>query len=346
MTLPYAGTWRFPSLASVFLTVTFLGGVIAFLAMTKNSEQGMLIGNQRWRSFQSRASGEFIVFPAVLSAQATGLVWIDRSTHMKKLIRVDGADLFSPSISDDGQRLLFVKRNAHSSSREIVRCTIVSWQCQVLFALDKAVESPIEIGDGDVLLGASDLTKRPDGQERYDNFDFYHFDSGTNAVTKLAEFGFYSLTTLQYVKPTVYFSALRLIPEKQDSEIFSQEFDEKKKRFVEPQPLEPHFFLKGGKTTDVSCSDRCRLMAFLYLAGRYKLVIVRSGAVPEVVETKALGMSKPTVVGDDVIVNELFENEYVVSAYRLGRPSEVLERLPNSPRDLEKLEAISLAFDK
>ena len=46
---------------------------------------------------------------------------------------------------------------AKADAREVVRCAISTWQCLALFKLDEEIQSPIEIGAGNVLLAASEL---------------------------------------------------------------------------------------------------------------------------------------------------------------------------------------------
>ena len=295
---------------------------------------------------QFAANKSFIVFPVLLPQYEIGLVWIDRSTHSRKLIRVDGADLNFPSISEDGQRLLFVKNDSSSSSREVVRCEVNAWQCLVLFKLHESIQSPIEIEPGNVLLAASELTELSNGKKRYIHFHFLYFDAATETLEKLTDLVLPSLTALRYVKPKVYFDAF--VPGDGNFGIYSREFDERKKRFNDAPSREPMNSPNAlSRSSRLACSEQCRLMAFLRVTGSgYDLVISTSGGVAETVKTNAQGISSPSVVGDDVIINELFESEYAVTAYRLGGKKEVLERLPNSPKDFEALEHIRLSFSK
>jgi hypothetical protein len=321
------------------IIVLFILGAVALL-VTKSPFSKM-----QWAlNFQFAANKSFIVFPALLPRDEIGLVWIDRSTHSRKLIRVDGADLRSPSISDDGQRLLFVKHHSSSDSREVVRCAINTWHCHVLFNFDGQIYSPIEIGAGNVLLAAGELIERPNGRKGYYRNYFFYFESATGTLEKLTDLVSPVLGDLQYVKPRVYFTAF--LPGEGKSGIYSREFNEKTKRFNDAPLWEPMNPSNVLTSTNFACSDQCRLMAYQYLSSEYDLVILASGDVPETVKTNAQGISRPSVVGDDVIINELFESEYVVTAYRLGGKNEVLERLSNSPGSLEALEHIRLSFSK
>jgi hypothetical protein len=271
-----------------------------------------------------------------------GLVWIDRSTHSRKLIRIDGTDLKSPYISDDGQRLLFVK-NSDLNSREVVRCAISTWQCRVLFTLEEDIQSPIEVEAGNILFAASELTERSNGQKRYEHFYFVYYDSATGTVEKLSDLILPSVTALLYVQPKVYFDAY--VPADSDFGIYSRQFDESIKRFNgAPFREGMNASERFRRSSRLACSERCRLMAFLNLSSGWHLVISASEGVPQTVTTDALGISRPSIVGDDVIVNELFDSEYKITAYRLGGEKEVLERLSNSPERLEALEHIRLSF--
>jgi hypothetical protein len=107
-----------------------------------------------------------------------------------------------------------------------VRCAISTWQCLALFKLDEDIQSPIEIGAGNVLLAASELRERSNGQKRYDRFYFFYFDVATGTLEKLPDLVLPYLTALQYVKPRVYFNAF--VPRDDTIGIHSREFDEKK----------------------------------------------------------------------------------------------------------------------
>ena len=329
----------------IFVMVVALCGVLALFSLGDDPEKDRLIRTQRALNLQFSASSKFIVFPVVLPGKEIGLIWVDRSTHTKKLIHIDGAGLFSPFISEDNERLLFVKNNDESSSREVIRCSIASWKCRKLFALDMPILSPIEVGDG-VLLSASELTERPGGQKRYAGFDFFYFDATANALAKITELMLYRLDSLQYVKPKIYFSALRFTIGDQGSEIYSLDFDQQRKRFAVTQPLEPLILPNRLKATRSACSERCSLLALLSLTStQYSLLVLKSGLLSEVTKRQAGDLSRPSVIDSTVVVNELFKDEYVITAYRLDQQSEVWERLPRSPHKLGKLESISLSLE-
>jgi len=322
------------------IIILFILGAVVVELTTKSPTARM-----QWvLNNQFAANKSSFVFPVLLPRDQIGLVWIDRSTHSRNLIRVDGANLSSPSISGDGQRLLFIANRSSLNSREVVRCAINTWQCLVLFKLDGNIvlRSPIEIGAGDALLAASELTELSNGRKRYFHFYFFYFDSATGTLEKLTDLVLPYLDGLLYVKPRVYFNAY--VPGDDFIGIYSREFDERKKRFNDAPSSESMNSSKLSPSTGLACSDQCRLMAFLRLNSGYDLVISASGGVAETVKTNAQGVSRPSVVGDDIIINELFESEYAVTAYRLGGKKEVLERLSNSPESLEALEHIRLSF--
>jgi hypothetical protein len=325
--------------AAVIFPVIAIVAVAVFLMVAKNSEK---TSKRQWNlNDQFAAKKSFVAFPVPLRNEI-GLVWIDRPTHSRKLIRIDGASLQSPYISDDGQRLLFVKIDSSHSS-EVVRCEISDWQCASLFKLDEDIQSPIEIGSGNLLLAASKLTVRPDGRNRYDTYYFYHFDSSTGTLENLPDLSLLSVTALMYVKPKVYFDAY--VPADSDFGIYSRQFDENSKRFSgAPFREGMNASERIRRSSRLACSERCRLMAFLNLSSGWHLMISASEGIPQTVTTDALGISRPSIVGDDVIVNELFDSEYKITAYRLGGGKEVLERLSNSPERLEALEHIRLSF--
>jgi hypothetical protein len=334
-------------LGAIFVFCLLLALVVAifFWAIFKDPRM-VFYDIRRQLNFQFSASQNFMVFPVfLLPSHEVGFVWIDRATHAKKLIHITGYELSAPSISDDGQRLLFIKYNHASGSREIVRCAISSWTCKSLFGLNDAADSPIEVGERNVLFAASPLTRRSDGQERYEHFDFFYFDAEIGAVSKLSDFKFYTLGAFQYVGSKIFFWARPHTIGKVDTETYSADFDENGSPKV-IQNVKPVTLL-DGLSIFFSCSERCDLAAFLHLAGPgYDLAIAKSGAVAEIIKTKARGVSRPNIVDGDILVNEMFDNEYVVSAYRLGKPSEIMERLSSSPQALEKLEAIILSWGK
>jgi len=336
-------TRRFRGFAILLLILILSAGFFFVLTLKQIPGRDPLRALQHDLSFQFAASPKFIVFPVALTRHSTGLAWIDRSAKTKKIIRENNVNLSSPFISEDGERLLFVKHNKYSNFREVVRCTVVGWTCKSLFTINAPVHSPIEMGAGDVLFSATELRKRFNGERRYHSFDMFYFSSATGSVTKLNEFSFHDLDAIQYVKPKVFFSA----PTGSESEILAFDFDEKQKKLIVPAgPFRPLVFPKFRPTLS-SCSEQCSVMAFLSLgAAGYDLVISKSGAVAEVIKKKGREISRPSIVGQDIVVNELFEKEYVISAYRLGKSNEILDRLPSSPQSLEELDAISLTFEK
>jgi hypothetical protein len=324
---------------AVIFPIIAIVAVAVFLMVAKNSEE---TSKNLWNlNDHFAAKKSFVAFPVPLRNEV-GLVWIDRSTHSRKLIHIDGASLRSPYISDDGQRLLFVKIDSSHSS-EVVRCQISDWQCASLFTLDEDIQSPIEIGEGNLLLAASKLTVRADGRKRYYTYYFYYFHSSTGTLEKLSDLSLLSVTALMYVKPKVYFDAY--VPADSHFGIYSRQFDESGKRF-NGAPFREGMNASEpiGLSSRLACSERCRLMAYLSLSSGWHLMISGSEGVAQTVTTDALGVSRPSIVGDEVIVNELFDSEYRITAYRLGGGKEVLERLSNSPERLEALEHIRLSF--
>ena len=320
----------------------FVGGWLK-----RSSENSSLVNAQRQIHFQFEATSRFLAFPIILREGAIGFVWIDRSSRERKLIQVPGSLLLFPSISKDQNHLLFVKRDQQSSTREIVRCTVLGWRCSSLLKTNDPIYSPVDVGDEGVLFAASGLRKANDGKFRYDAFHLFYLEKGSSFAKQLTRASFYSIGSLQFVNGDIFFSGTSKESSFGDA-LFKVGFDSERKDIIDPQDLMRPLTLLSGASMLPSRSDQSAVFAFLHMGSliEYDLAIDRPRTGIVVNKKTGLGFSKPVVLGEDVLVNELLESEYVISAYRPDGRVEVLDRLSRLPSDIEKLSRVSLSFDK
>lgn len=331
----------------LFVCLAICVALFAGLWLKWSSEHSSLITAQRQIHFQFEATPRFLAFPVYLRDGAIGFIWVDRSSGKRKLIQVPGSLLLFPSISKDQSHLLFVVRDQQSATREIVRCTILDWRCSSLLKTNEPIYSPIDVGDEGVLFAASGLRKANDGKLRYDAFHLFYLEKGYSFAKQLTRASFYSIGSLQFANGDILFSGIS--KESSYSEaLFNVGFDLTRKDIVDLQDLMRPLTLLSGTSMFPSKSDQSAVLAFLHMGSlvEYDLAIERPRTGIAVHKRTGLGFSKPVVLGEDVLVNELLEGEYVISAYRPDGRVEVLDRLSRLPPDIENLSRVSLSFDK
>ena len=159
----------------------------------------------------------------------------------------------------------------------------------------------------------------------------------------------------------IYFSAIggqrnaQIIPKFEPtgstvSDIFKLSFDSTRGTIESPRSVLTPLFLARGISTSASVSFDESLAAFLRTQNqrggyRYDLVVADlKNQVGKTIESTGLGFSRPIVVGEDVLVREIFEDRYVIK--RLNKFGAMLEPLFDiSDASIEALEPFNLKVD-
>jgi hypothetical protein len=312
---------------------------------------------------QFAASPTAIAFPVVLDNDERGLLFIDRNTGRSKLIYEKGNSFWSPHLSADGERLVLIKRHDGIARREIISCSIATWQCAVLLRTENNLRSPVEIGGSRIVYSSSPLFVGSDGRHRYMDWDFYLLKKGSEQV-RLSDFRLYELDSISVVNDTLIFSGAEskrdnpVLPESKPllpnrSEIFAVELDQQAQRIRKPPGTLTPLFMIGGLSVSASVSHDGSRGAVLNTETdkgryyRYDMVLAKmDGSVQRRINVEGIGFSPGAFVGETLLFNELFEDRYEVRLLDLA--SNALQSVllvEHAPDKLRALERIRLAVD-
>jgi hypothetical protein len=296
---------------------------------------------------QFAASATLIVIPAILEGGSTGLIVFDRVSQRAKLIHEERARLLAPFLSIDGQRLLFLRRHTDGTQRDIVSCSVDSWQCHVVVRTEDTVFSPTELSKDVVVYTSSPLVTGFDKRQRYSRNDVI-------AVTKagkryqLTNLGYYDLDSICITNHSIFLSGSN-----GPYEIFRSELPQLTGNAIEP--LHPSVFL-GPSTTpiySVSASFDGQLVSFAkaeILQGKYSYnlnVVSGDGKPLGMAKVNGIAMSRGSFIEHDLVFNELYSDRYVVKQWDVANNSfAVIAEIQHEPSQLMLLERISLVTNE
>ena len=253
---------------------------------------------------------------------------LDLQTGKQRRLTSTGAQLRSPSLSTDGERLLLVRHPKNNSGSELLSCDTDRLSCKLLVKkVDTAIHSPIELSNGRVLYIASPLHTGGDGRKRYSRHDVWLLEpqSGPRQLTDLQ---LYQMSTISVTRNEIYFSAFGSPPQRpfiprgdpsapEASSIFRLPFDPAEGEVTAPtRLLEPLFVAPGIARALVASPDGSQ-MAFLRTTSlgnyRFDLVIadMRSGK-EHTITSVGMGYSTPVIVGNDVLAVDIIEGRSVI----------------------------------
>jgi hypothetical protein len=352
---------RIIGLAVLVAAVAAVPSFFLFAQYAQNPEDERTRRTILWHFTASNAA---LAFPVTFDGER-GLVFVDRISSTKRLIHERGSIISFPQLSGDGERLLFVRWPKEGGIHELLSCSTISWHCLSLLRTDAWIASPIEISKDTILYSSSPLVTLFDGQKRFSQHDFYLL-AGSSTPIQLSEFRMWQLESLNLVGQKLIFSASgpprgnSMFPEsnplaKPNSDIYMLDFDVSAKRIQPPsQVLKPlAVTLVGDYSSKPSISADGNWIAFLnrYRTSDrnvYHLALgPMQGAVRRSIAPSGLDFSRPAFVTNTILVNELFNDRYKVSAFEISNgSSRVVAELELSSRSLTNLPRIELLVGK
>lgn len=355
--------------AASLLIVTIAGSLLFALACNGDlracyailQESDSVARARKGALTQFAASPSAVVFPVVMSDKTTGLLFAERQSGIAKLIVEPNHGYWSPYLSQDGERLVFIRQRVGQQNREIVTCKIGEWRCRVLLRTEDNLRSPIEIERDSIIYASSPLLVGGDGKARYASYDFHHVRTG-GVPTRLTDFRFYALHSVQVVQERIIFSAVssrtvnaaipRFNPsEPNRSEIYAVGFDREPK-IPKPEKILDPLFVIGGYSINAAISANADLAVVQNSEsgkGRYEfdlVVVSLNGTIQRRIRSQGLGFSPGAFVEGSILLNELFEDRYSVKRIKSpqGPIDEVLS-VRNSAAELARFEKIRLIID-
>lgn len=317
---------------------------------------------QRFQSIYAgfAASETSVAFPVPLGNGTNGLILVSPGNDQAGLISTTGYSHWSPQLSSDGERLIFVRAAVANGERELVTCEIKSWQCSILFRTPNQLTAPVDIGNGYVLFAANQLREGDDARMR--RFDIFAVRKGQQPA-RLTNYEMYEVQSLSVAKDRIVVGAdgkrgfEPSFCSSQDSlkcdksDIYALDFDPQQVAVLnKPSLLKPLFSIPGYSTRPVVSPDGKRV-AFKNTnrqgnPWRYSTVIAgTNGVVDGGVPAQGYAFSTGAFVGDWLFVNEVFEDHYRVMRIDLGTKKVEGFQIKHSPEYINSLKPIVLAID-
>jgi hypothetical protein len=308
---------------------------------------------------QFTASATAIAFPVLLDNGERAVLFVERKTGRSKLI-YDKDKVFSePHLSADGNRLVLIQRHVGLAHKEIITCSIATWQCAVRLRTEDNLHSPVEIDANTIVYAASPLFISSEGHHRYRYWDLYLSRTGSTQM-RLSDFRLHRLDMITVAGDKVIFTGEGnnpVLPESEPlardrSQIYAVELDQQAQTIRKPPGRLTPLFMIGGFSWSASVSRDGRHAAVYNTKTdrayyRWDLVLATmDGSVQRRIDLEGIGFSPGAFVGEMLLFNELFEDRYDVRLLDLA--SGVLESIlhvEHSPDKLRALERIRLVVD-
>ncbi|WP_133255980.1 hypothetical protein [Rhodopseudomonas palustris] len=304
------------------------------------------------------ASPRMVAFQVPLGDGVDGIVLLDRVSEAQRLIATNNYTHWSPRLSMDGERLVFVRQMVRSEERELLSCEVITWHCSVLFRTKAALSSPVDVQNGDVIF--STTVQKANGSR---GFDVFVVRKGQMPV-RLTNYEAFTLSPISVGGNKIAFGAggsrsLDSSPcadgkilECDMSVIYVLEFDPSTAKILnKPTTVAPRFTVAGYSTSPILSGDG-KWVAFLNTnrkgnPWRYHMVVADlHGVVHDEVSVEGLGFSSGAFVDNSLLVNELFEDHYRILSVDLFSRRVTSMRLNHSPDYLKAIEPIVLAIDE
>jgi len=286
------------------------------------------------------ASSRQVAF-SVQEDHSVDLVIADLESGSVIELKSPGNRLIFPYLSPDGSRLLVVRQHPDNGASDLLSCTTDTFRCKQLHSSSDSIASPTEIDDHRILFVSSQL--RTDGTNlrskylgfqvnRYVKHHIWRLDLGQSPI-RITDFELYELGDLCVTATNVYFhgvgprSGKPVIPkfealQRPASEIYRLPLDRASGliNVLEAQ-LKPLFSQEGFTyaakvSVDESLAALIRTTTNWPSGGgfRYDLVIqdLKTGASRTILPSNHLGFSQPVFVGNTVLVNDIFDNKYII----------------------------------
>jgi hypothetical protein len=280
------------------------------------------------------ASTRNVAFAVSDSNGHIALLFVDLPTGKVTKLSSKAANLLYPHLSPDGTRLLLVSHSTGRLGYRLISCETVTFVCQDIIKESESIVAPTELPNGRILYSSSPYTIDSKGRGRYAGHDFWLTDVSGHA-RKLTDLKFYELSSISVGGGKVYFSASgvigkRKILPRQDplaaerSNIFRMPFDFVAGSIDIPEDgvLFP-LFAAGGLAMQPSVSPDGQIISFLRTKtniGTYRygvVVLNQRNQTMRRFETEGLSFSRPVVVGETVVANDILPDRYVIKRLSL-----------------------------
>lgn len=304
------------------------------------------------------ASDKNAAFPVKLP-QGTAIIFADLATGAMQKLVSSKADLYAPYLSLDGTKLLLVRRLHDSKEFELISCETRLFGCKIVLKSINSIGSPVEISTNRILYVSSPLVVRDNGTTRFSRNDIWSIDS-EGRLRKLTDLELYGLGSLSIGNGEIYFNGIGprrdhpFFPKfdagpKERSDMFKLPFNEATGDIAAPQEVMKPLFSNGGIATRPSVGPAGYPFAFLQTRtdiGHYKLNVVildPDRRTTRVFESSGTGFSRPVIVGDKVIANDIGHSSRMIKMFTPGKiESQTLVTI--SDASISALEAKELAI--
>lgn len=297
------------------------------------------------------ASNNNAAFPVRDKNNLLAILLVDFESGKLRKLSLRGSDLLSPFLSQDGERLLFVRHPRDQVGRELVSCDTARLACISVLKSNGLISFPVKISNERILYVSSPYFKGADGRGRYNMKDLWVL-SPDKTTRKLTDMRLYDLSTISVSETSVYFSAIgpprdnSVIPQfdaskKVRSDIFKLPFNlEQATIGGVSKPLAP-LFAEDGISISPSVSFDDSTVAFLRTKNdvgnyHYDLVVTnQKDQTTRFISSNGLGFSRPVVVGRTVYVNTIYHDRFAIDIVspdekKPKRLAEVLDTAINS----------------
>ena len=366
---------KYAFLSVIVLLLVVVGGAMTAFVWWFSSCQGHM--QQCYASFRGATSGvdsltqarqrsihggftaslSTVAFQIPLGDETEGIVVLDRVGNGERLIANKNYTHWSPRFSLDGERLVLVRQMVGSKDRELLSCETSTWHCSILFRTQAALSSPVDAGNGNVIF--STTVQRADGGR---GFDVFVVRKG-QAPVRLTNYEAYALSPISVGGNKIAFGAegtRALEPSPctdrdslkcDKSDIYVLEFDPSNATIRnKPAALAPRFAVAGYSTSPILSGDGKRV-AFLNTnrqgsPWRYNIAVADiDGIVDGGFSVEGLAFSSGAIVGDTLLVNELFNDHYRILSADLSSRRTTGMGMRHSPEYLGTIEPITLLVD-
>jgi len=300
---------------------------------------------------QFASSDKFAVFPVRFQIGRTALLFFDRGSQQSRLIVDNAGNLFSPFLSLDSKRLIFVRYVFSTSDRELTSCSLATWHCQVLVQTQNAVSSPVEIEGNTVVYSSSLMENDYDRKHPYRRNDIY-FKGSRQEPARLTESGYFRIDSIAASNERILYSAFN-----GNYRIYSIDISEisgqRATSILIPKSLENHFYFKEP-TLDASISHDGQYVSFRQAetkpGGDYQYnlhVVTFDGTSLYVAKIEGIAGSRGIFVNNAVLFNELFSDRYKIKSLSLSNgETTTTAEIDHSISYLEGLDRIVLQIDR
>lgn len=309
------------------------------------------------------ASISLVAFPIPLGDGTSGIILVDRANKSARIIAEQGYTHWSPRFSRDGERIVFARGRSKDEGQELLSCIVATWHCTTMLRTHNSLNSPVDVGNGDVMFASSPAVVTYNNAVRYVRNDLYIVKKGT-PPKQLTELALYELGSISLSGDKILFQADgrknirtrncanpdRCSVFEDESHIFALDFDPATQTIINPpEILTPLFIIAGLSVRPEVSADGTRV-AFKHTnkaGGRWSydiLVATLDGVKKGSYRVKGTELSPGAFVGESLLFNELYGDHYRIACIDdFMTCSEIT--VMHSPEYLKTIERIALTID-